>query len=227
MPFIASASSINFPHKIKQQAVSQRALETFTDNYPDAKRLVFAFDSTKIETRNFCMELDYYTSPNTFEQRNNHYIKTSLEYCEQAIEDCIVKAAIVKSDITDIVFVSTTGLATPSMDALIINKMKLSPHINRTPVWGLGCGGGASAMAKANTLAVANPDAVVLLVCVELCSLPLLQDDFSKSNFIGSSLFSDGVAASIIKGDNYPNNTNVNYVAASSKLYYDTLDIMG
>src|ERR1700744_1475992 len=130
MPFIASASSISFPNKIEQAAVRQRALETFTDNYPDAKRLVFAFDSTKIETRNFCRPLDYYTSPNTFEQRNNGYIQTSLEYCEKAIEHSIAKAGVNKRDITDLVFVSTTGLATPSLDALIINKMRLSPHIN-------------------------------------------------------------------------------------------------
>lgn len=227
MPFIASASVTDFPHKIKQQAVKQRALETFTDSYPEAKRLIFAFDSTKIETRNFCRPLDYYTAPNTFEQRNNDYIRTSLKYCVDAIEDCVNKAGINKDNITDIVFVSTTGLATPSLDALIINKMRLSPHINRIPVFGLGCGGGASGMAKANTLAVANPDAVVLLVCVELCSLTLLKDDYSKSNFIGSSLFSDGIAACIVKGDRHADNTGVRYVTASSKLYYDTLDIMG
>jgi alkylresorcinol/alkylpyrone synthase len=105
--------------------------------------------------------------------------------------------------------------------------MRLNPHINRIPVWGLGCGGGVSGMAKANMVARANPDAVVLLVAVELCSLTLIKSDYSKSNFIGSSLFSDGIAACIVKGDNHKNNTHVNYVASSSKLYYDSLDVMG
>ncbi len=227
MPFIASVSTINFPHKIKQQEVKQRALETFSVNFPEAKRLIFAFDNTEIEYRNFCRPLDYYTRQNSFEERNNEYIRTALAYSAQAIEDCVKKADIDKNDITDIFFVSTTGLATPSMDALIINQMKLNPHINRTPIWGLGCGGGVSGMAKANTAAEANPDALVLLVAVELCSLTLIKTDYSKSNFIGSSLFSDGVAACIIKGDNHQNDTGIKYVASQSKLYYDTLEVMG
>lgn len=227
MPFIASASTIHFPDKIKQPEVKQRALETFSVNFPEAKRLIFAFDNTEIEYRNFSQPLDYYARPNTFEDRNNEYIRTALAYSVQAIEDCVKKAGIGKNEITDILFVSTTGLATPSMDALIINQMKLNPHINRTPVWGLGCGGGVSGMAKANTAAIANPDAVVLLVAVELCSLTLIKTDYSKSNFIGSSLFSDGVAACIIKGDNHPEDTGIKYVGSGSKLYYDTLEVMG
>src|SRR6202000_2487776 len=140
---------------------------------------------------------------------------------------CVIKAGIDKRDITDILFVSTTGLATPSMDALIINEMRLNPHINRMPIFGLGCGGGVSGMAKANALAKANPDAVVLLVAVELCSLTLLRNDYSKSNFIGSSLFSDGIAACIVKGDNHKGDKRVKYLASSSKLYYDSLEVMG
>ena len=92
---------------------------------------------------------------------------------------------------------------------------------------GLGCGGGVSGMAKACTTATANPKAVVLLVAVELCSLTLIKNDYSKSNFIGSSLFSDGIAACIIKGDDHGKDQPATYVASSSKLYYDSLDVMG
>ncbi|MDB4926352.1 type III polyketide synthase [Mucilaginibacter sp.] len=228
MPFIAATAAIDLPYKATQQDVKKQAHELFSANFPQTDRLIFAFDNTEIITRNFCKPLSYYTEPNTFEQRNNEYLQTTLTYSVQAIEDCIVKAGVKKEDITDILFVSTTGLATPSVDALIINKMRLNPHINRTPIWGLGCGGGVSGMAKANMAAIANPDAVVLLVAVELCSLTLIKSDYSKSNFIGSSLFSDGIAACIIKGDNYTQtNQKVDYVASSSKLYYDSLDVMG
>ncbi|MDF2434183.1 MAG: alkylresorcinol/alkylpyrone synthase [Mucilaginibacter sp.] len=227
MPFISAVSTIDFPYKTEQQEAKKQALEMFSVNFPEANRLIFAFDNTEIIFRNFCQPLSYYSKPNTFEERNDQYIRTSLEYSVLAIEECVKEAGIDKNDITDILFVSTTGLATPSIDALIINKLKLNPHINRIPVWGLGCGGGVSGMAKANTLAIANPDAVVLLVAVELCSLTLIKSDYSKSNFIGSSLFSDGVAACIVKGDNYNAGGNVKYVASSSKLYYDSLEVMG
>lgn len=227
MPFIASVSKIDLPHKTPQQDVKEQAKALFSENFPEAHRLLFAFDNTEIVTRNFCKPISYYAKPNTFEERNNEYIRMSLQYSVEAVEDCVKKAGIQKEDITDILFVSTTGLATPSMDALIINQLRLNPHINRTPVWGLGCGGGVSGMAKANTVAKANPDAVVLLVAVELCSLTLIKSDYSKSNFIGSSLFSDGIAATIVKGDNHTNNTGVTYVGSSSKLYYDSLEVMG
>ena len=227
MPFIAAISKIDLPNKIDQQEVKRQAKETFSENFPEVGRLIFAFDNTEINYRNFCEPISYYIKPNTFEERNNLYIQTALNYSTAAVEDCIHKAGIDKLDITDILFVSTTGLATPSMDALIINKLRLNPHINRIPVWGLGCGGGVSGMAKANTLAKANPDAIVLLVAVELCSLTLIKSDYCKSNFIGSSLFSDGIAACIVKGDNYGTDKQVSYVASSSKLYYDSLEVMG
>jgi alkylresorcinol/alkylpyrone synthase len=130
-----------------------------------------------------------------------------------------------------LIFVSTTGIATPSLDALLINKMKLNPNVNRTPIWGLGCAGGVSGVAKANTAAKANPDAVVLLVAVELCSLTFIGKDYSKSNFIATSLFSDGAACCLIAGDNVAKRVGgkqqPSIIASQSKLYYDTLDVMG
>jgi alkylresorcinol/alkylpyrone synthase len=227
MPFIAATSKVDLPFKTTQQAVKQQAHELFSANFPQTDRLIFAFDNTEIITRNFCRPLSYYAQPNTFEERNDAYLDIALTYSVQAAEDCITKAGIKKEDVTDIFFVSTTGLATPSMDALIINKMRLNPNINRTPVWGLGCGGGVSGMAKANTAAKANPNAIILLIAVELCSLTLIKSDYSKSNFIGSSLFSDGIAACIIKGDNHGIDQTITYIASSSKLYYDSLDVMG
>ncbi len=227
MPFIASSSKVDLPYKTDQQEVKKQAHELFSANFPQTDRLIFAFDNTEIITRNFCKPLSYYAEPNTFEERNNAYLENALTYSIEAIEDCVQKAGVQKEEITDILFVSTTGLATPSVDALIINKMRLNPNINRTPIWGLGCGGGVSGMAKANVVAQANPDAIVLLVAVELCSLTLIKSDYSKSNFIGSSLFSDGIAACIIKGDNHGKDQSINYIASSSKLYYDSLDVMG
>jgi alkylresorcinol/alkylpyrone synthase len=227
MPFIASVSKIDLPCKIAQGAVKEQARISFTERSPHMGRLMDVFDNTQIDTRNFCKPLQYYVTNSTFEERNNEYLETALKWSVDAAEDCIAKANIHKDDITDILFVSTTGLATPSMDALIINEMRLNPYINRMPIFGLGCAGGVSGMAKANSLAKANPDAVVLLVAVELCSLTLLRNDYSTSNFIGSSLFSDGIAACIVMGDNRPGDKRVRYKAASSKLYYDSLEVMG
>jgi alkylresorcinol/alkylpyrone synthase len=228
MPFIAAISKIDLPDKVDQQTVKEQARAMFSVDFPQVDRLIQAFDNTGIVTRNFVKPLSYYAKATTFKQRNDEYIKLALQYSVEAAEAVIAKASINKKDITDIIFLSTTGLATPSIDALIINQMQLNPHINRTPVWGLGCAGGVSGMAKANMAAKANPDAVVLLIAVELCSLTLIKSDYSKSNFIGSSLFSDGVAACIVKGDNHSQpKPQITFKATSSKLYYDSLEVMG
>jgi len=229
MPTLAAISTIDFPFKADQQEVKQYANSLFAPSYPQVERMLSAFDNTEIITRNFCKPIDYYADLHTFEEQNAEYIRISLEYSVKATEECISSARIQKEDITDIIFVSTTGLSTPSLDALIINKMRLSQTVNRMAIFGLGCGGGVSGYSKACTLAKANPDAVVLLIAVELCSLTFLRNDFSKSNFIGSSLFADGVAACIITGDNHAPKTNktITFLANESKLYHDSLDVMG
>ena len=229
MPSLAAISKIDFPFKVDQQEVKQRARELFSPSFPQVERMLSAFDNTEIKTRNFCKPLQYYSKIHTFQEQNDEYIRISLEYSIKAIEECISSAQLKKDEITDIIFVSTTGLATPSLDALIINEMKLSQNISRMSIFGLGCAGGVAGFSKASILAKANPDAVVLLVTVELCSLTFLRDDYRKSNFIGSSLFADGVAAIIVSGDNHINKTKneIRFLATQSKLYYDMLDVMG
>jgi alkylresorcinol/alkylpyrone synthase len=229
MPSLAAISKIDFPFKTDQQEVKERVQEMFAPSFPQVERMMSAFDNTEIKTRNFCMPLEHYSALHSFQELNSRYIKISLEYSVNAIQECLSLAQIHKNEITDIIFVSTTGLSTPSLDALLINEMKLNQNIGRIPIFGLGCAGGVSGFSKACILAIANPDAVVLLVSVELCSLTFLRNDYSKSNFIGSTLFADGVAACIITGDNQVNKTDkaVTFIAAQSKLYYDTLDVMG
>lgn len=229
MPSLAAVSKIDFPFRVPQQEVKQYAKGLFEPSFPQVERMLSAFDNTEIKTRNFCKPLEYYSSVHSFHDQNAEYIRIALEYSVKAIEECMSSSQINKDEITDIIFVSTTGLSTPSIDALIINEMKLNQNISRTPVFGLGCAGGVAGYSKASILAKANPDAVVLLVAVELCSLTFLRNDYSKSNFIGSSLFADGVVACIITGDNHTNKAEsvINFLATQSKLYYDTLDVMG
>lgn len=229
MPSLAAISTINFSCKADQKDVKEFARSLFVGSFPEIDKMLSAFDNTEIKTRNLCKPLDYYTQAHTFQEQNLEYIRLSLESSIQAVESCLTAAKISRDDITDLIFVSTTGLATPSIDALIINKMRLNQHISRMSLFGLGCGGGVSGYAKACTLAKANPEAVVLLVAVELCSLTFLRDDFSKSNFIGASLFADGAAACLILGDNHTHKAErkITFESSESKLYYDSLDIMG
>lgn len=226
MPYLAAVSTIDFPHRVAQSEVKAYAQQLFAPSFAGIERLMPAFDNTGIQSRNFCRPLHYYGQARSFEQQNQDYISITLEYAAQAIEDCLAQAGTAREAVTDIVFISSTGLATPSMDALLINRLRLGAHVRRTPVFGLGCAGGVSGFAKAAMMAQADPGAVVLLVAAELCSLTFLRTDFSKSNLIGASLFADGIAACLLKGDAHGTG-KVRYRAAQSTLYYDTEEIMG
>ncbi len=230
MPYILSLSNIDLPYKVNQSDLKEYAGNLFAEAFPDVDRLLPAYSNANIETRNFCVPVDFYSKDRSFEEKNNLYIQYALKYSIEAINECLKKSGVDKKDITDIVFVSTTGLATPSIDGLIINELKLNPNINRLPLWGLGCAGGVSGLAKASTIAKANPDALVLFVGVELCSLTFIRNDLSKSNFIATGLFSDGVSAVLVAGDSNKHLVKDFEIILShsrSKLYYDTLDIMG
>ncbi len=231
MPEIISVYKADLPHKCSQSELKNFAKETFSDKFSDINRLLESFDNAMIDSRNLCVPLDYFHSHKTFKQRNDLFIELSLEYTTEVIKQCLIRSGIDKNEITDIVLVTSTGISTPGIDALIINKMRLNPDINRYPLWGLGCAGGVSGIAKANTIAKANPDALVAVVSVELCSLTFLRNDVSKSNIIATGLFSDGVAAVLIKGDNFKKTRKpefkLNILDSQSKLYYDSLDVMG
>ena len=231
MPEIISTSTIDLPYKINQSELKKFARKVFSSSFKDIDRLLESFDNARIDTRNLCVPLDYFFSNITFQERNALYIDLALKYSVEAIEMCLNKAGVEKKEITDLIFISTTGIAAPSIDALIINEMKLDLNINRTPIWGLGCAGGVAGIAKANIAAKANPKAIVMLVAVELCSLTFIRNDLSKSNLIATGLFSDGISAVLIKGDeaevDYRSVLSLSIIDSRSKIYYDSLDVMG
>lgn len=227
MAYISAVSTIEFPYLTSQQDVKRHVREMFSSEYPIVEQALDIFDNAEITSRNFCQPLEYYKTLHGFGEQNKAYISIAVEYATQAVSQCAAKAGISLNAITDIIFVSSTGLATPSIDALLVNRLQLNLNIRRYPLWGLGCGGGVSGLAKANLITEARPEAVVLLVAVELCSLTFLKSDFSKSNFVATSLFSDGIAAVIVQAKTESVLPQFSIVSASSRMYYNTEDIMG
>lgn len=130
------------------------------------------------------------------------------------------------NDIDNIIYINTTGLATPSIDARLINVLSLRPDIHRTPIWGLGCAGGAAGLSHAYHYAIGHPGRRVLLVAAELCGLTFMPDDLSKSNIVASALFGEGAAAALICGDAVDGD-GLEIISTQSNFYPDSLDVMG
>ena len=163
---------------------------------------------------------------------NNAWIKASLDLGEAAVGCVMQETGVAKEDIGAFFFVSITGVCSPSIEARLINRMKLSNRMKRVPIFGLGCVAGAAGISRAADYVKAFPKQACLLLSVELCSLTMQPDDLSAANLISTGLFGDGAAAVLVAGDEYeaPNKalkSGPEIVATRSNLYTDTEDVMG
>ncbi|MCP8968810.1 type III polyketide synthase [Ectobacillus ponti] len=206
MPKVVSVGICPPPHVLNQDTVVEFAKELFSDAYRDINRLLQVFENGQVEKRHFVNDMAWFRQDHSFEERNDTYIEQAKQLGAKAIETCLMNQAFLRrpveaGEIDAFFFISSTGIATPSVDARIMNMLPFSPHAKRIPIWGLGCAGGAAGLSRAFEYCRAFPAAKVLVLAVELCSLTFQRNDLSKSNLIGTSLFADGVAAVLVAGD--------------------------
>ena len=236
MSKVISISTAEPSTKVTQGEVREFARELFSRRRDDLDRLIGIFENSSINSRHFTEEKPWYGKDHGFAERNQLYIRSALKLSEDCSTKCLDEAGLKPSDIHHIIFVSSTGLSTPSMDARLFNTMKLNAHVKRTPIWGLGCAGGAAGLSRAIEYTMAMPGHAVLLIAIELCGLTFQKDDYSKNNLIGTSLFSDGAAAAVIVGNDHPLSkkrnssgslSGVNLINSLSTIFENSLDVMG
>jgi len=238
MPTILSIAEAIPEYQIKQEQVMDFAHDLFSESYKDIERLLKVFQNGLIEKRHFARDLDWFKHEWTFEEKNQAYIESATSLGKEAIEKCLASEGFLQhevpyQEIDALFFISTTGLATPSIDARIMNLLPFSSHTKRIPIWGLGCAGGASGLSRAFEYCLAYPSAKVLVLSVELCSLTFQRNDQSKSNLIGTSLFADGAACALVCGDEAidqsisSKRTLPKIFDVQSTLMPDSLDVMG
>lgn len=182
--------------------------------------------ATQVDGRYLALPLESYPLRN-WGEANNHWIQVSLELGQQAICRAIEQAGIAADAIGAFFFVSITGIASPSIEARLMNRMPLSRRVKRIPIFGLGCVAGAAGIARAADYVKAFPGEAALLLSVELCSLTVQQDDFSVANLISTGLFGDGAAAVIVSGDTVDAAPGPQIIATRSVFYPDTERVMG
>ncbi len=179
-----------------------------------------------VEARHLALPKEDYVNFKGFSARNREYIRVAVDLGEKALGSALCEAGILPSELDHLFFVSVTGVATPSIDARLVNRLGLNPQLRRTPIFGLGCVAGAAGLARAADWAKAYPEANVALLAVELCSLTWQPDDVSVPNLIASSLFGDGAAAVVLAGAaRKPKGPRI--VASRSVFYPGTEEVMG
>lgn len=184
---------------------------------------------TGVDGRYFCRPLEEYRALDTWGKANNVWIENSLDLGERAIECLLKQTGIDREKISAIFFVSVTGVASPSIDARLVNRMGLSRNIRRNPIFGLGCVAGAAGLARAADYVKAYPDQYAVLLSVELCSLTWQREDVSVANLISTGLFGDGAAAVLVGGAATPAlpNAGPKILDHAQVFYPDTEYVMG
>lgn len=203
IPKIRSVGTAVPPFALRQEDIKQFAASLFQSNFEHLDRFLSVFENGHIQVRHLTRPLEWYGKLHSFAEANRIFAEVALELSETAAQQALDQAGIQPSDIGIILFVSSTGIATPSLDAKLIQRLGLSAHTARLPLWGLGCAGGVSGLARAAELSQSIPGKSVLLITAELCSLTFQSNDYSKANLVGSSLFADGAAAAVLTTDGY------------------------
>ena len=186
-------------YAIEQRDVEAMAAELFVSRPALFERLRPAYVNAGVDRRFSCVPLAWYLEPHGWADRNRLYIEHAVALLMQAAEGSLERAGLGARDIDALVVASTTGIATPSLDALLMERLSFRRDVARLPIFGLGCAGGVLGLARAAALARAMPGARVLFLVVELCGLTLRQGDLSKSNIIATALFGDGAAAAVVQ----------------------------
>lgn len=234
MPRILSVATARPEHVLPQSEAREFCRALFSGAHADIERLLPVFESAQIDERRISVPPEWLYAEHTFAEKNARYVEVALDLAETATRSALARAGVAPREVAHILFASTTGLATPSLDARLMNRVDFSPHTRRTPVWGLGCAGGASGLARAAEFSAAAGGAPVLAIALELCSLTFQKDDLSKSNLVATSLFGDGAAAAVVAAENGRGGARGDrrepgpeIVAARSTLFPDSLDVMG
>jgi alkylresorcinol/alkylpyrone synthase len=179
-----------------------------------------------VEARHLALPKADYATIKGFSARNREYVRVAVDLGEQALSKALAEAGVRPSELDHLFFVSVTGVATPSIDARLVNRLGLNSLLRRTPIFGLGCVAGAAGLARAADWVKAYPDSNVALLAVELCSLTWQPDDVSVPNLIASSLFGDGAAAVVLRGsDSVAIGPRV--LGSRSVFYPGTEEVMG
>jgi alkylresorcinol/alkylpyrone synthase len=223
---IASVASALPAHYYSQEQISAALKANWTANLGQPEILDRLHSRMGVDGRHLSLPLEDYTRLSSWGETNSHWIRVAQELGEVAIDKALAQAGFSRRKLGALFFVSVTGVASPSIDARLINRMGLPVNIKRIPIFGLGCVGGAAGIARAADYVLAHPDEAAVMLSVELCSLTWRRDDVSVANLIASGLFGDGAAAVVVSGESLVAD-GPEIIATRSVFYPDTEDMMG
>ena len=209
---------------LRQEEAKELARRLFGRRSSHFEKLAPVFDNAGIERRHIVRPIEWYEGDHGWKARNDVYLEAAEALYEQAARKALAAAGIAAAEVDCLVTVSTTGIATPSLEARVAGRMGFRSDAERVPIFGLGCAGGVSGLATAARLASERAGKTVLFVTVELCSTSIRLDKLTKANIVATALFGDGAAAAVLRSGE---TGGILIEGGGELLWPETLGIMG
>jgi alkylresorcinol/alkylpyrone synthase len=200
-----AATAVAFPpHYYTHAQILEAMRQVWSERPNSLSRLDAFYQNTQVEGRHLALPLESYLESSSFGERNTAWITAALDLGEQVLCSVFDQARLALEKASLLAFTTVTGIAVPSIDARLMNRLPFSPHLKRLPLFGLGCLGGAAGIARVADYLRGHPDQAALLLSIEFCSLTIQHDDLSVANMVSSGLFGDGSAAVLLVGNDHP-----------------------
>ena len=212
------------PYSVEQAEAKERARRAFGGRRAMFERLASVFDNAGIARRHIVAPPEWYEEGHGWGERNRVYLEAAETLFEDAARQAIEGSGLAPDQIDGVVSVSTTGVATPSLEARAGPRLGLREDVRRVPVFGLGCAGGVSGLALAARLAAAEAGTRWLMVTVETCSISIRLDSEDPAAVVATAIFGDGAAAAVVASGEH---SIARIVGSAEKMWPDTLRIMG
>jgi len=216
------------PNRYSQEELLDAFTAYWTRTHHNPRRVAQLHRAVQVGGRNLALPMEAYPEL-TFAGANRAFVEVGTDIGAAAVREALEGAGLAPSDVDALFFATVTGIATPSIDARLVNRLGLRPDVKRTPIFGLGCVAGAAGVARMFDYLRAWPDQIAVLLSVELCSLTLQRTDLSIPNLIATGLFGDGAAAVVGVGETRAERSAAapRVVATRSRFYPDTEGVMG
>ena len=210
---VGGVAAVVPPHRYDQQELAAIVREHLPDLDVEPEVLTRFFRRVGVRQRHLALPAAEYAQLDGLRARNDAWLRVGLELGERAVIAALDDAGLQPADISMLITTTVTGIAVPSLDARLMNRLPFGGDTKRMPLFGLGCLGGAAGMARAADYLAGHPDEAVLLLSVELCSLTVQRDDASTANIISAGLFGDGAAAVVLRGPDHRSSSFVDDAA--------------
>jgi alkylresorcinol/alkylpyrone synthase len=201
---IAGAATALPPHRYGQEELASVARALLPALSLDEEALCRFFRRVGVSQRYLALPAHEYPRLDGFGARNDAWQRVAMELGEHAVRRALDRARVATGDVGMIVTTTVTGLAVPSLEARLMNRIAFRPSTKRMPLFGLGCLAGVAGLARAADYLRSFPREAVVFLSVELCSLTVQRDDVSVANMISMGLFGDGAAAVVLVGSEHP-----------------------